>query len=179
MRAVQSNHVRAALVCLVAALAGAVPVQASGTGQPPGENCVGEAEDARARSAGDGGGEEEGAPPKLTPAFYRRAVTLVASADGLDGPELPISIEAVCDVPGKLAKGAARLAGSDGVALRLSRTTVWEDGALKIGPAATTLIDGADTVLVSGRLTRPGAWRQDEDGSRIATFRAGRIEVTD
>jgi hypothetical protein len=179
MRAVQPNHVRAALVCLVAALAGAVPVQASGTGQLPAENCVGEAEDARARSAGDSGGEEEGAPPKLTPAFYGRAVTLVASADGLDGQELPISIEAVCDVPRKFAKEAARLAGSDGVALRLSRTTIWEDGALKIGPAATTLIDGADTALVRGRLTRPGAWRQAEDGSRIATFRAGRIEVTD
>jgi hypothetical protein len=65
------------------------------------------------------------------------------------------------------------------VALRLPHTTVWEDRALKIGPAATALIDGADTALVRGRLTRPGAWRQDEDGSRIATFRAGRIEVTD
>ena len=178
MRAVRPNHARAALVCLVAALAGAVPVQASGTYQRPGENCVWESEDARARSAGDSGGEE-GAPPDLSPAFYKRAVTLVVSADGLDGRELPISIEAVCDVPGKLATEVARLAGSDGVALRLPRTTVWEDGALKIGPAATTLIDVADTALVTGRLTRPGAWRQEEDGSRIATFRAGRIQVTD
>jgi hypothetical protein len=32
---------------------------------------------------------------------------------------------------------------------------------------------------VRGRLTRPSAWREDEDGSRVATFRAGRIEVTD
>ena len=114
-----------------------------------------------------------------SPAFYTRAVTLVASVNGLDGHELSISIEAVCDVPEKLAKGAARLAGSDGVALRLPRATVWEHRALKIGPAATTLIDGANTVLVRGRLTRPRAWRQDEDGSRIPTFRAGRIEVTD
>ena len=45
-------------------------------------------------------------------AFYRRAVTLVASVDGLHGEVLPISIEAVCDVPDKLASGAARLAGS-------------------------------------------------------------------
>ena len=133
----------------------------------------------RARSAGGSGGEEEGAPPKLRPAFYKRAVTLVASADGLDGRELPISIEAVCDVPEKLAKGAARLAGSDGVVRLLPRTTIWEDRALKIGPAATVLLDGADTVLVRGRLTRPRAWRQDEDGSRIPTFRAGRIVVTD
>jgi hypothetical protein len=65
------------------------------------------------------------------------------------------------------------------VRVRLRRTTVWENRALKIGPAATALINGADTALVRGRLTRPGAWRQDEDGSRIATFRAGRIVVTD
>ena len=179
MRAVHSNHVRAALVCLVAALAGAMPVQARGTDQPPGKSCVGEAEDARARSAGDSGGEEEGAPPKLTPAFYRRAVTLDVSADGLDGQELPISIEEVCDVPRKLAKDAAKLAGSDGVALLLPRTTVWQDGAALSGTAATTAVGGADTALVRGRLTRPSAWRADEDGSRIATFRAGRIEVTD
>jgi hypothetical protein len=178
MRAFQSHHARAALVCLVVALAGAVPVQASWTAQPPGKNCVWEAKGARAPSAGDRGGEEEG-PRNLRPAFYKRAVTLVASVDGLDGRELAISIEAVCDVPEKLAKGAARLAGSDGVALRLPHTTVWEDRALKIGPAATALVDGADTALVRGRLTRPGAWRHDKDGSRIATFRAGRIEVTD
>jgi hypothetical protein len=177
MRAFQSNHARAALVCLVVALAGAVPVQASWTAQPPGKTCVWEAE---ARSAGDSGGEEkEGAARNVRPAFSKRAVTLVASVDGLDGQELPISIEAVCDVPEKLAKGAARLVGSEGVALRLPHTTVWEDRALKIGPAATALIDGADTALVRGRLTRPAAWRQDEDGIRIATFRAGRIEVTD
>ena len=179
MRAFQSNHVRAALVCLVVALSGAVPVQASRTDRSPGKNCVGEAEDAGARSAGGSGGEEEGAPPKLRPAFYKRAVTLVASADGLDGRELPISIEAVCDVPEKLAKGAAMLAGSDGVVLLLPRTTIWEDRALKIGPAATVLLDGADTVLVRGRLTRPRFWRKDEEGSRIPTFRAGRIVVTD
>jgi hypothetical protein len=171
MRAFQSNHARAALACLVVALAGAVPVQASWTGHPPGKNCVWE--------AGDSGGEEGGGRRNLRPAFYKRAVTLVVSMDGLDGQELPVSIEAVCDVPEKLAKGAARLAGADGVALRLPRTTVWENRALKIGPAATALIDGADTALVRGRLTRPSAWRQDRHGSRIATFRASRIVVVD
>jgi hypothetical protein len=106
-------------------------------------------------------------------------VTLVVSVDGLHGQELPISVEAVCDVPEKLAKGAARLAGADRVALRLPRTTVWENRALKIGPAATASINGADAALVRGRLTRPSAWRKDEDGSRIPTFRASRIVVMD
>jgi hypothetical protein len=164
MRALQSNHALPALVCLVVALAGAVPAQASWTGHPPGKNCVWEAEDGA---------------PNLRPAFYKRAVTLVVSADGLDGRELPISIEAVCDLPEKLAKGAAGLVGSGAVALRLPRTSVSEGCALKVGPAATSLIDSADTVVLTGRLTRPRAWRQDGEGSRIPTFRAGRITVTD
>jgi hypothetical protein len=170
MGVLQSNHARGTLACLVVALAGAVPVQASWTGHPPGKNCV---------WADDSGREEEGVPRNLRPAFYKRAVTLVVSADGLHGQEIPISIEAVCDVPEKLAKGAARLAGADGVALRLHRTTVWENRALKIGPPATVLIEGVDTALLKGRLTRPGAWRQDRNGSRIPTFRAGRIVVVD
>ena len=170
MRAFRSNHTRAALVSLVVALAGAVPVQASWTDRPPGKNCVWEGEDAP-RNLTPG--------RNLRPAFHKRAVTLLVSVDGLRGQELAISIEAVCDVPERLARGAARLAGADGVALRLHRTTVWEDRALKIGPAATVLIDGADTALVRGRLTRPGDWRQDKDGSQIPTFRASRIVVTD
>ena len=168
MRAFESNHARAALVCLGVALAGAVPAQASWTDHPPGKNCVWEAETGRAP-----------APRNLRPAFYKRAVTLVVSVDGLHGQELPISIKAMCDVPEKLAKTAARLAGANGVALRLPRTTIWENRALKIGPAATALIDGADTALVRGRLTSPSAWRQDEDESRIPTVRASRIVVVD
>ena len=164
MRALQSNHVRAALVCLVVALPGAVPVQASWNDRPPAKNCLWESAHTQRN---------------LRPAFPKRAVTLVVSVDGLHGQELPMSIEAVCGVPEKFAKGAARLAGADGVALRLHRTTVWEGRALKIGPAATVLIDAADTATVTGRLTRPGAWRRDENGNRIPTFRASRIVVTD
>ena len=45
--------------------------------------------------------------------------------------------------------------------------------------AATSAMGGAGTALRRGRLTRLSAWRVDADGSRIATFRAGRIEVPD
>lgn len=170
---------RTCFVAVFAALLTVTPAWALGTDQPPAGKCVGEVEDARALAAGDSGGEEEGAPPKLNPAFYRRAVTFDVSADGLDGSALPISIEEVCDVPKARTKDAAKLAGSDGVALLLPRTTVWQDGAQLTGEAATTAVEGADTALVRGRLTRPSAWREDEDGGRVATFRAGRIEVTD
>jgi hypothetical protein len=174
----QSKHIHTALVCLAALLVGVTQAHANGTGQPPVNDCVWEAEDARARTAGESGGKESGVPRILRPAFYNRTVTFVVSADGLDGRELPFSIEAVCDIPEKLAKEATSLAGSNGVALRLLRTTIWESRALKIGPAAA-VIDQADAAIVRGRLVRPRAWRQDEGGSRIATFRAGRIVVMD
>ena len=133
---------------------------------------------ARRRAAGDGG-EDEDAPPKFTAAFYARMLDLDASLDGAEGSDLPISIEEVCGVPKKLKKQAAQLAGADGVAVLLRRTTVWQDGTRLSEADATTALDGADTATLRVRLKRPRTWREDEDGNRIATFRAGRIEVTD
>ena len=179
MRALQPHHFRVALVCLVAAVVGAIPVEAGATVLPLGNTCVREPDDVMVRSAGDSGGEEGGAPPKPRSALYKQVVTLDVTVDGLEEGELPISIKEMCDVPTKLARSAAKLAGSDGIVLRLPRTTIWEDGALKTGPAATSLIDAADAAHMRGRFTRPRAWRTDGDGIRIATFRARRIEVTD
>jgi hypothetical protein len=136
-------------------------------------HCIG-AEEAIAHSAGD----DEG-PPKFTAAFYRRLLTLDASLDGAEGSELPISIEDVCDVPRRLRKQAAQLAGTDGIAVLLRRTTVWQDGTQLTGGEAATAIDGADTASLRVRLKRPSTWRQDEDGEPVPTFRTGRIEITD
>jgi hypothetical protein len=101
------------------------------------------------------------------------------SIDGLDGEDLPISIEEVCDVPKRLRKQAAQLAGGDGVALLLAKTTVWQGDTQVTGDDIATAIEGADTAAIRGRLTRPPAWREDEDGAPIPTFRAGRVEITD
>jgi hypothetical protein len=38
---------------------------------------------------------------------------------------------------------------------------------------------GADSVSLKARLTRPGQWRQDEDGQPVPTFLAGRADITD
>lgn len=162
----------------VALLVAAPAVFAYGTDAPAGKNCVA-AEEARVQIAGDSGGEDEDAPPKFTAAFYRRILTLDVSLDGLDGRELPISIEEVCEVPKSLKKQAAQLAGADGVALLLARTTVWEGRKQLVGKAAETAVAGADTALLRVRLARPRAWREDEDGGKVATFRTGRVEVTD
>ena len=154
--------------------------------QPEGKNCVGE-EGGEARAAGDsgpGGGEEEeeedeDAPPKFSAAFYRLVFTLDVSMDGADGRELPISIEEVCDIPKRRAKEAAQLAGADGVALLLPRTQVFQEGKRVTGKKVAAALDGADTATLTVRLARPRAWRKDEDGNPVATFRTRRIDITD
>ena len=135
--------------------------------------CVG-AEEARVHSSG-----EDGGPPRFTAAFYRRLLVLEVSLDGADGSELPISIEEVCNVPKRFKGQAAQLAGGEGVALLLARTTVWQDGSQVTGDDLAAAIDGADTASLRVRLRQPSAWGKDEDGNKVPTFRSGRAEITD
>lgn len=135
--------------------------------------CVG-AEEARVHSSG-----EDGGPPRFTAAFFRRLLVLEVSLDGADGAELPISIEEVCNVPKRFRRQAAQLAGGEGVALLLARTTVWQDGSQLTGNDLAAAIDGADTASLRVRLRQPSAWSEDEDGNKVPTFRTGRVEITD
>jgi len=83
-------------------------------------------------------------------------------------------------VPKRLKKQAAQLAGGDGVALLLARTSVWQDNTQLTGDAIAPAIDNADTAILRVGLVLPLAkWREDEDGNPVPTFRTGRIEVTD
>jgi hypothetical protein len=156
---------------LAAAIAVSIGVHPGAAGAA--NHCVG-AEEARLQAAG----EDEG-PPKFTAAFYRHLLTLDVSLDGAEGSELPISIEEVCDVPRRLRRQAAGLAGADGIALVLRRTTVWQDGTQLTGREVTTAIEGADTAVLRVRLKRQSSWGKDEDGEPVPTFRTGRIEITD
>jgi hypothetical protein len=131
---------------------------------------------------GSGGGDEEtdeDAPPKFSNSFHRRWFSMDASTDGFEAPELPISIEAVCDLPARLQKEADQLSGNDGVAVVSSRTRIVKDGTLLSGASGTAELDGADTAFLKVRLFRPNKWREDEDGNKIPTFRARRIAITD
>jgi hypothetical protein len=139
-------------------------------------------EGASARAAGDpgGGGEDdEDAPPKFSAAFYKLTFTLDVSVDGMDGTELPISIEDVCDIAKRRAKEAAQLAGADGVALLLPRTAVWQGKTRLTGTAAAAALDGADTATLRVRLAPRRSWHEDEDGDPVATFSTRRITITD
>jgi Lysyl oxidase len=156
------------------AKAPALPAHQSGADAPP-KNCV-VAEEDRVVAAGDSSEEK---PPKFSRAFYKRTLSIDASADGLDGHNLPISIEQVCRVPRALAKQASQLAGGDGIAIVYSSTSVWQDGTRLQGDAATDAIAGADTVTLKGRLANPKHWRTDDDGANVPTFKASRIDVTD
>jgi hypothetical protein len=155
----------------IAALAVALPARASAGDQPSGKRCV-TAEEAVVHAAGDD-------PPKFTSAFSAHTFTLNASLDGMDGTQLPISIEEVCDIPKSLAKQAVQLAGTDGIALLSTRTSVWLDGQSLQGEAALTALDGADTAVLRVRLAPQRRWGEDEDGGKVPTFTARRITITD
>ena len=139
-------------------------------GGGPGQNCVSPQEP---RLRGD-------VPPVFSDAFYAITVTLNASADGLEGDELPISIEEVCDVPKSLASEAAQLVGGDGIALVTADTRVFDAKGIELeGNAATTALAGADTVTLRARLKRPSQWRQNEKGEAVPTFGISRADITD
>jgi hypothetical protein len=141
-------------------------------------NVSGQDSGSGGEESSDEGGDED-APPKFTRRFYRHWFSMDASTDGFEAPELPVSIEAVCDLPRKLQKQGDQLSGADGVAVVSSRTRIVKDGVLLTGATRTAELDGADTVSLKVRLFRPKNWREDEDGEKIATFRTRRIVITD
>ena len=151
-----------------------------GPGGPgsPALGCASPPEDA-ARAAGSlAWAAQEDAPPTFSDPFYATTITLNASADGLNGDELPISIEEVCDVPQPLLSEAAQLVGGDGVALVGSATKVFDAAGQQLtGEAATTALAGADTLSLKAQLVRQ--WRQDEDGEPLPTFSTSRADITD
>jgi Ca2+-binding RTX toxin-like protein len=123
---------------------------------------------------------DEDPPPTFSDAFYSITTTITASADGLTGEDLPISIEDVCDVPQSLAAEAAQLVGGDGVALITAATAVFDaTGQQLTGDAATTAVGEADTVVAKAQLLSPSVWRQDEDGAPVPTFSTSRVDIPD
>jgi RTX calcium-binding nonapeptide repeat (4 copies) len=150
-------------------------------GGPGGElTCASPPEDARVAPGGLWRAAQEDAPPTFSDPFYSIAITINASVDGVNGDELPISIEEVCDVPSGLAGEAAQLIGGEGVALISSATKVFDAaGQALTGEAAATALAGADSVSLKAQLMRPARWRQDEDGQPVPSFETSRIEITD
>jgi hypothetical protein len=124
--------------------------------------------------------QDDDPPLVFSDAFYAITTTITASADGLTGTDLPISIEDVCDVPQSLATEAAQLVGGDGVALITPATQVFDaTGVLLTGDAATTAVGEADTVVIKAQLLPPDGWRQDEDGAPVPTFSVSRADIPD
>ncbi len=124
--------------------------------------------------------QDDDPPLTFSPAFYAITTTITASADGMTGNELPISIEDVCDVPQSLAAEAAQLVGGDGVALTSPATQVFDATGLQLtGAAATTALAEADTVVLKAQLLPPSGWHQDEDGAPVPTFSVTRADIPD
>jgi Ca2+-binding RTX toxin-like protein len=149
-------------------------------GPGAGQTCASPPEEAKLAAGGLGRAAQEEAPPTFSEPFYAITITLNASVDGLNGDELPISIEEVCDVPTRLEGEAAQLIGGEGVALIGAQAQVFDAaGQLLTGDAAAAALAGADSVSLKAQLERPAGWRQDEDGQPVPTFRTSRADITD
>ena len=156
------------------------PGGAPGGGPGAGQGCVSPPEDARLAGASLRRAAQGDPPPAFSDPFYAITISITASADGLTGDELPISIEEVCDVPERLQSEAAQLIGGEGVALISSDTKVFDAAGQQLtGAAATTALAGADSLVLRARLQRPALWRQDEDGNPVPTFGTSRADITD
>ncbi len=166
----------AAALAMILALCCAQP-SAAGESAPK-RGCV-MAEEASVHGAGDSGEEDEDAPPRFTRGFYKLTLSLEVSLDGIEGRELPVSIEGICGVPRAYAKQAMQLAGADGVAIVYRSTTVFEGRTRLLGEKAIDVIGGADSADMRARLASSRNWREDEDGNKVATFKAQRVDVTD
>jgi RTX calcium-binding nonapeptide repeat (4 copies) len=151
-----------------------------GPGPGAGLTCATPPEEARLGRGGPGRAAQEEAPPTFSDPFYAVTITVNASVDGVNGDELPISIEEVCDVPQRLSSEAAQLIGGEGVALISSGTRVFDAAGQQLtGDAATTALAGADSLSLKVQLRRPAQWRQDEDGQPVPTFATSRADITD
>jgi Ca2+-binding RTX toxin-like protein len=155
--------------------------RAGGRGGPgAGVTCASPPEEAKLAAGGLARTAQEERPPTFSEPFYAITITINASADGLNGDELPISIEGVCDVPAQLESEAAQLIGGEAVALISPETQVFDAGGQQLtGDAATTALAGADSVSLRAQLERPAGWRQDEDGQPVPTFPTSRADITD
>jgi hypothetical protein len=124
--------------------------------------------------------QDDDPPPTFSNAFYAITTTITASADGMTGDALPISIEDVCDVPQSLATEAAQLVGGDGVAVISPATQVFDATGLQLtGAAATTALAEADTLVIKAQLLPLAGWQQDEDGAPVPTFSVSRADIPD
>jgi hypothetical protein len=164
------HRVTAGLATLGAALA--VGAALSPSPATAAAHCV-EAEEAVVHASGDDDG------PRFRPAFYGRLLVLEVSIDGADGAQLPIAIEQVCNVSRRLREQAAQLAGGQGEAMLLARTTVWRGHARVPTERAARALDGADTAWVWVRLRQRRTWRDDRDGNPVPSFWTERIQITE
>jgi hypothetical protein len=126
----------------------------------------------------DEAGSDAG-PPHFTSGFFKLWFSIDASTDGFENPQLPVSIEAVCNTRRRYSKQADQLSGGDGIVMVSAGTRVWKDGQLLAAQSRATELDGADTAHMKVRLRRQKRWLQDEDGNPVPTFTAKRIDITD
>jgi hypothetical protein len=86
-----------------------------------------------------------------------------------------MTIEKLLNLPKRFANQDDDLVDDDAIVL-VSRTVKIIDDHGKRASAAD--LDGADSVVVQGKLLPPSKWEKDQDDQAVTTIRAKRIVIT-
>jgi len=141
-------------------------------------------DDTQADDGSDAAGDDEelGLPelPELHPAFLRRSWKMAMGAYGFDADAkvLSASIERISGLPRKLRHAREDLRDLEAAVTVGPRTRVQDERGHRVARAdIADALDGAEDVIVLGKVADPKKWTRDEDGEPIVAIAARRIRI--
>src|SRR4051794_23202687 len=163
----------------------AVENEPTEAGEPTRKAAADDAADTTEDPFGDPAGDDNDASadetpilPELAPAFLRRTWRMGASVDNFDAGVLSATVDRVLKLPRSMRAVRSALSEFDAAILVGDRTRVSGKRGRRLGKAAVAAaLDGADQVVVTGKVLAPKSWRTDEDGTPLLTVRAKRIQI--
>jgi hypothetical protein len=133
---------------------------------------------------GDSADDDEQLPlpelPELHPAFLRRSWKFAMGAYGFNAETkvLSASVERISGLPRKLRRMRTELRDLEAAVTVGPRTRVQDEDGHRVKRAdIAAALDGAEDVIVTGKITDPKKWTRDEEGEPIVAVAAKRIRI--
>jgi hypothetical protein len=127
----------------------------------------------------EGDDQAEPAASVFKPGFLNRIWKVSASVSSFEDGRLSVIVDRFAGLPKRLGDQDDALLDQDAVVLVSASVHVLDaDGRRVSAEHAAAALDGADSVVLQVKLLAPRKWVQDEDGSKVPTFRAKRIKIS-
>jgi hypothetical protein len=132
-----------------------------------------------AGTAGDKAGEQ--GPPALMGGFLSRVWRFDADVDGYDAASntLNVTVSKILNLPKRFKTQDDAIVDQDADVIFTKTTKVFgADGKrIRTETGYDAVLDAADSVAVTGKITPRAKWNKDEDGSPVTTIRAKRVTI--